>query len=97
MKAHYDFSKGRRGAVVAPTRSKSRITIRLDDDVLEWFRERVEEAGGGSYQTLINEALKAHTAQRREPLEDTVRRVVREELKGLGTPKRVARQKAVSA
>ncbi len=96
MKAQYDFSKGRRGAVVATPRGKSRITIRLDDDILEWFREQVEETGGGSYQGLINEALKIHVAQQREPLEDTVRRVVREELKGLDVTKRVARQKAVA-
>lgn len=84
MKAQYDFRKGKRGAVVRVPRSKTRITIRLDDDVLEWFRAQVEEAGGGNYQTLINEALKEYVEQRREPLEVVLRRVVREELRAVG-------------
>ncbi len=56
-KKEYDFSKGRRGAVVTPARGKSRITIRLDDEILNWFRREVHKAGGGNYQTLINHAL----------------------------------------
>ncbi|PYT06992.1 MAG: hypothetical protein DMF49_09505 [Acidobacteria bacterium] len=59
-----------------------RITIRLDYDILAWFRGQVHAAGGGSYQTLINSALKEYVSQRREPLEDTLRRVLREELPG---------------
>jgi hypothetical protein len=58
---------------------KTRITIRLDDDILHWFRSQVAAAGGGSYQALINTALREHMRQRREPLEATLRRVVREE------------------
>ena len=50
----YDFSQGRRGPVVASTAGKARITIRLDQDILEWFKKKVNEAGGGNYQTLIN-------------------------------------------
>ena len=65
---------------------KRRITIRLDDDILAWFRGQVHAAGGGSYQTLINSALKEYVSQRREPLEDTLRRVLREELPGSGYP-----------
>jgi uncharacterized protein (DUF4415 family) len=84
MKAQYDFRKGKRGAVVRVPRGKTRITIRLDDDVLEWFRTQVEEAGGGNYQTLINEALKEYVERRREPLEVILRRVVREELRAAG-------------
>ena len=61
---------------------KRRITIRLDYDILAWFRGQVHAAGGGSYQTLINSALKEYVSQRREPLEDTLRRVLREELPG---------------
>ena len=80
MKSHYDFSKGRRGPVVAATTAKTRITIRIDDDVLEWFREQVHRAGGGSYQTAINEALRAHVDAKERDLEDTFRRVLREEL-----------------
>ena len=56
------------------------IALRLDDDILDWFREQVNLAGSGNYQTLINEALKQHLQQNREPLEETLRRVVREEL-----------------
>ncbi len=81
MKKQYDFSKGRRGAVIKVPRGKSRITIRLDDDVLDWFRKQVDDAGGGSYQNLINRALRAHIERSQEPLEAILRRVVREELR----------------
>ena len=80
MKRSYDFSAGKRGAIDPLPKGKTRITIRLDDDVLEWFRGQVEAAGGGNYQTLINQALREYTQQQREPLEETLRRVVREEL-----------------
>ena len=83
MKKEYDFSKGRRGAVVTPAPGKTRITIRLDDEVLVWFRNRVNESGGGNYQTLINNALREYISQRQEPLEKVIRRVLREELKRL--------------
>ena len=75
-----DFSRGRRGAVLQPAKGKTRITIRLDTDLLDWFREEVDRAGGGNYQTLINEALRQHVEGKRENLEDTLRRVLREEL-----------------
>jgi uncharacterized protein (DUF4415 family) len=81
MKKEYDFSKGRRGAIVAPAPGKTRITIRLDDEVLAWFRNLVNESGGGNYQTLINNALREYISQRDEPLEKVIRRVLREELK----------------
>jgi uncharacterized protein (DUF4415 family) len=58
MRKEYDFSKGKRGPVVAPEPGKVRITIPLDADVIEWFREHVNAAGGGNYQTLINKALR---------------------------------------
>ncbi len=80
MKNEYDFSGGKRGAVDPAPAGKTRITIRLDDDVLTWFRSQVELAGGGNYQTLINAALREYVGQQREPLEETLRRVVREEL-----------------
>jgi len=76
MKDNYDFSQGKRGAVAKT--NKEKITIRLDSDVMKWFRDQVK--GGGSYQALINEALKAHIKQQGEPLEDTLRRIIREEL-----------------
>ncbi len=80
MKKEYDFRKGKRGAVLSVPPGKTRITIRLDDDVLEWFREQVHAAGGGNYQTLINVALREHIERRHETLEGTLRRVLREEL-----------------
>jgi uncharacterized protein (DUF4415 family) len=81
MKKNYDFGQAKRGAVLTMPPGKSRITIRLDDSVLEWFRDEVEQAGGGSYQSLINDALREHIERRREPLEATLRRVIREELR----------------
>jgi hypothetical protein len=75
MKKEYDFSKGKRGAVVRAPKGKTRITIRIDDDVLEWFRGEVEAAGGGSYQSLINDALREHLRQQQLPLEELLRRV----------------------
>lgn len=80
MKREYDFSKARHGPVVRVPKGKTRITIRLDEDVLAWFREQVHRAGGGSYQALINEALRRHVEEAGQPLEATLRRVIREEL-----------------
>ena len=69
---------------------KTRITIRIDDDVLDWFRAQVHEAGGGNYQTLVNSALRDYMQSKRESLEDTFRRVLREELPGYGKKKKSA-------
>lgn len=80
MKSEYDFSKGKRGAVTPTAKGKTRITIRIDDDILDWFRQEVETAGGGNYQTLINQALREHITHQQEPIEVILRRVVREEL-----------------
>lgn len=79
MKKYYDFSRSRRGPVVPIPPGKTRITIRLDEDLLDWFRDQVDAAGGGNYQTLINTALRQYVEQRRESVEATLRRVVREE------------------
>jgi len=79
MKNEYDFSHGRRGAIEPAPPGKTRITIRLDNDILEWFRHEVDTMGGGNYQTLINEALRQYVTQQKEPLEEILRRVVREE------------------
>jgi len=76
-----DFSKGKRGAVVKAGPNKERITIRLDADVIEHFKRLVHEAGGGNYQTLINDVLREHIRMRNSSLEDTLRKVIREELK----------------
>jgi uncharacterized protein (DUF4415 family) len=76
----YDFEQAEQGAVMEPLPGKTRITIRIDNDVLNWFRQRVHEAGGGSYQTLINEALREYIQYRDEMLESVLRKVIREEL-----------------
>ena len=73
-----DFSRGKRGPVIKPEPGKAKISIRLDNAVLEHFRDLVHEAGGGNYQTLINNALLEHI-QRRSTL-DAVRQVLREAL-----------------
>lgn len=79
MKANYDMTKAKRGAVL-PAAGKTRITIYLNDAILEAFRQRAEKEGKG-YQTLINEALSASLAQNNAPVTiATLRQVLREEL-----------------
>ena len=73
-----DFSDAKRGAVISAENGKTKISIRLDNAVIEYFRSVVERAGSGSYQTLINDALAACIQQRF--VLDAVRQVVREEL-----------------
>jgi uncharacterized protein (DUF4415 family) len=75
-----DFSKGKRGAVVKSDPNKQRITIRLDANVIEHFKRKVHEAGGGNYQTLINDALQEYIKAHDRELEETIRKVIREEL-----------------
>ena len=84
MKKEYDFSKAKRGAIEKPLPGKTRITIRIDNEVLEWFRAKVENKGGGNYQTMINDVLREYLKREGEPLEDTLRRVLREELRKTG-------------
>ena len=79
-----DFSKGKRGPVVQPDPNKTRITIRLDTDILEHFKSLVNKAGGGNYQTLINNVLRDHIEATDETLEKKLRKIVREELKRAG-------------
>lgn len=81
MRREYDFSKARRGPVVPVPRGKTRITIRLDEELVEWFKRQVHAAGGGNYQTLINEALRRFVADQNQPIETLLRRVVREEIR----------------
>ena len=83
MRREYYFSKAKRGPVVSQV-GKTRITIYLDDDVLEAFRERADGAGRG-YQTMINETLREYLGRSREPVDaDTIRKIVREELRKTG-------------
>lgn len=79
MKEDYDFTQAKRGAIEPLPGGKTRITIRLDDDILEWFRQQVEQTSGGNYQTAINQALREHID--RQSLEDLLRRVISEELR----------------
>lgn len=87
MKAEYDFSKAKRAKDVphlaklqsAASKGKTRVTIYLDDSILESFRMRAETEGKG-YQTLINEALKQVTTNNNPVTEEVVRRIIREEL-----------------
>ncbi len=81
MLEEYDFSKGKRGPVI-PHRGKTRITIFVDTDVLEWFRDEAEHEGRG-YQTAINQALRNYIKQDKRPIQEIVREAVRRELRVL--------------
>ena len=83
MKKEYDFSKGKRGAVVS-SKGKTRVTMYLDNDVLDEFRSRAEAQGKG-YQTLINETLRDMLVNETPVDAKTIRRIIREELKKTGT------------
>ena len=76
-----DFSNGKRGPVIAPDPNKTRITIRLDTDIVEHFKKQVIDAGGGNYQTLINNALRQFIEADDIALEKRLRKIIREELK----------------
>jgi len=83
MKKVYDFSKGKRGAVI-PTTGKTRITIYVDDAIIKRFKAESEKTGKG-YQTLINEALKSYVGLTEQPItKELVRKIVREELAANG-------------
>ena len=75
-----DFSGARRGSVVPMDSGKTKLSIRLDTKVIDYFREAADRAGGGNYQTMINQALREFISVEMKPLEDLLRRVVREEL-----------------
>ena len=83
MKKEYDFSNGKRGAIDPTPAGKTRITIRLDKDVINWFRDQVESRGGGNYQTMINNVLREYIYEKRLSLEEVFRHVLREELSSL--------------
>lgn len=80
MKREYDFSKGKRGPVIPIPRGKTRITIRLDKDVLDWFRSQVESAGGGNYQTLINSTLQEYVREASSEIAEDVARYGRDSI-----------------
>lgn len=80
MKSKYDFSQGKRGAIDPVPKGKTRVTFAVDNEILDWFRAQVHSAGGGNYQTLINNALREYVVTHDQNLEEIVRRVVRQEL-----------------
>jgi uncharacterized protein (DUF4415 family) len=85
MKSTYDFSVSTRGPIVPPAPGQTPITVRLDDEVIDWFRHQVNDAGGGDYQAMINAALREHIRRREgTDLVDTLRQVIREELRAAG-------------
>ena len=87
-----DFSRAKRGAVAKPQPGKTKISIRLDNEVLDHFRALVDESGGGNYQSLINDALR--TFIRQESVVDVTRDVVKQELET--TLRRVLREEAAA-
>jgi uncharacterized protein (DUF4415 family) len=70
IKDEYDMSQAKRGAIVPPNPNQTRITIRIDTDILDWLRDKVNKAGGGNYQTIINQALRDYMQSDKEPLEN---------------------------
>jgi hypothetical protein len=79
MKAEYDFSKGKRGALI-PQKGKTRISIFIDNAVLDEFRARAEKAGSG-YQTMMNDALRKYLSETEQPVtEQVLRQVLRQEM-----------------
>ena len=88
MKQRYDFSQGKRGRITPPEpqpRGKTRITIRLDEDLVDYFLKEADASGGSTgYQTLINEALRQHVEGKAPKFEETLRRIVREEVRRAG-------------
>lgn len=94
-KRYIDFSTAKRGAVIPAEPGKTKISIRMDNAVIDYFRAQVERAGVGNYQTLINDALMAYIQQR--SMIDAVRQVVREELAAPKSKSRGSRKRAVVA
>jgi hypothetical protein len=90
MKKEYDFTGGKRGAII-PSPGKTKITIRIDNDVIEWFRAQIYKARGGSYQTMMNDALRAYMESKEGHAEAMVRKVLREELAGYTVRKKKTR------
>ena len=71
MRKEYDFSQAKRGPVEQIQPGKTRITIRIDTDIVDWFRDQVNQKGGGNYQTMINDATVVHETARRSPGRDS--------------------------
>lgn len=80
MREEYDFSQGKRDPIIPTSPNKTRITIRIDTDILNWFREKINTSGGGSYQRLMNQALREYIENQENDWETALQRIVREEL-----------------
>jgi uncharacterized protein (DUF4415 family) len=80
MLEEYDFSQAEQGQIVSSNPNTTQIMIRIETEILDWLREQVNTAGGGSYQLLINQVLREHIQNQPQSLETTLRRVIREEL-----------------
>ena len=77
----YSFEKAKQGPVIKSSPEKTRITIRVDTNILNWFRDQAHSRGGKNYQTVVNEALREYANLKDSDLEKTIRKVIREELK----------------
>ena len=98
MRAEYDFSKGDRKALI-PSKGKTRISIFIDNAVLDAFRARAEKAGAG-YQTMMNEALRQYLSEAEQPVTETIlRNVLRQEIPEYvrATPRRADKTRASKA
>ena len=84
-KEEYSFDYAKQGAVAESPPGKTHITIQIDTDILNWFRHQVHEAGGGNYETLINEALRDHVQYQDRTLENALRKIIREELQTIAS------------
>lgn len=85
MTKTFDFGAGTRGPIVPPAPGQTLISVHLDDEVIDWFRRQVNEAGGGDYQALINAVLREHIRRWEDTdLQEILRKVIREELRAAG-------------
>ncbi|MGB0714092.1 MAG: CopG family transcriptional regulator [Gammaproteobacteria bacterium] len=84
MKTSYDFSAGKRGPVIPSRDGRTEITLLLDDEVIDWFRQQVNEVGGGDYRELINAVLCEHIESTTESREETKHRLIHEGLQAAG-------------
>jgi uncharacterized protein (DUF4415 family) len=80
MKREYDFSKAKRGPVIPVAKGKTTIALQLDEEIVNWFRDQVEKAEGGDYRDLMNDALRQYMMRANEAKEETLRRVVSDEI-----------------
>ncbi len=83
MKENYDFSQGKRGAVIPQSSHQTKLTILIDNDILEWFSNQVEQAEGGDYLTLINQALRDYMKDKNREYQETEKEKLIQEIENL--------------